>query len=118
MRPDDPNDAVRQGGPREGVRRDTLKELPTLAEARLPGFQVVVWHGVYAPKGTPRPVIDKLVAASPAAIQDPGFGRRMNDHGAQVVTRDKATPDGLRNRLKAEIERRTPIIRKAGPYAE
>ena len=109
---------VKAYGATSATRLDTLKELPTLAEARLPGFQVVVWHGVYAPKGTPRPVIDKLVAALQAAIQDPGFGQRMNDLGAQVVTKDKATPDGLRNHLEAEIERWTPIIRKAGVYAE
>ena len=89
-----------------------------LGEAGLPGFEVVVWHGVYAPKGTPKPVIDKLVAALQAGIQDPAFVQRMNDLGSQVVSADKATPEGLRVQLKSEIDRWTPIIRKAGVYAD
>ena len=72
------------------TRVDSLKELPPAAEAGLPGFEVTVWHGVYAPKGTPKPVIDKLVAALQAGIADPGFvhqdgrarlGRRVEGQG-------------------------------------
>jgi len=99
-------------------RLDTLKDLPTLAEGGLPGFEVVVWHGVYAPKGTPKAVLDKLVAALRAGIQDPVFVQRMSELGGQVVSRDKATPESLRAQLKAEIDRWTPVIRKAGVYAE
>jgi tripartite-type tricarboxylate transporter receptor subunit TctC len=109
---------VRAYGTTSATRLDTLKDLPTLAEAGLPGFQVVVWHGVYAPKGTPKPVVDKLVAALQAGIRDAAFAQRMNDLGAQVVSKDKATPEGLRTHLKAEIDRWTPIIKKAGVYAE
>ncbi len=109
---------VKAYGTTSKTRLETLKELPPLAEAGLPGFEVVVWHGVYAPKGTPKPVIDKLVAALQAGIQDPAFVQRMNDLGGQVVSQDKATPEGLRVRLKSEIDRWTPIIRKAGVYAE
>ena len=109
---------VKAYGATSKARLETLKDLPTLAEAGLPGFEVVVWHGVYAPKGTPRPVIDKLVAALQTGIQDPAFVQRMNDLGGQVVTSDKATPEALRSHLKAEIDRWTPIIRKAGVYAE
>jgi tripartite-type tricarboxylate transporter receptor subunit TctC len=99
------------------TRVDSLKELPPAADA-LPGFDVSVWHGVYAPKGTPKPVIDKLVAALQAAIADPQFVAKMNELGSQVVSKDKATPDGLRNHLKAEIDKWTPIIKKAGVYAD
>ena len=109
---------VKAYGATSKARLEALKDLPTLAEAGLPGFEVVVWHGVYAPKGTPRPVIDKLVAALQAGIQDPAFVQRMNDLGGQVVAADKATPEALRSHLKAEIDRWTPIIRKAGVYAE
>lgn len=100
------------------TRVDSLKELPPASEAGLPGFEVTVWHGVYAPKGTPKPVVDKLVAALQAGIADPGFVTKMHDLGSVVVTKDKATPDGLRNHLKAEIDKWTPIIRKAGVYAD
>ncbi|HET7097881.1 MAG TPA: tripartite tricarboxylate transporter substrate-binding protein [Casimicrobiaceae bacterium] len=109
---------VKAYGATSASRLDTLKELPTLAESGLPGFEVVVWHGVYAPKGTPKVVVDKLVAALQAGIQDPAFVQRMNELGGQVVARDRATPEGLRTQLKAEIDRWTPIIRKAGVYAE
>ena len=100
------------------TRVDSLKELPPAAEAGLPGFEVTVWHGVYAPKGTPKPVVDRLVSALQAAIADPAFVQKMAELGSVVVTKDKATPDGLRNHLKAEIDKWTPIIRKAGVYAD
>ncbi|MDH4182389.1 MAG: tripartite tricarboxylate transporter substrate-binding protein [Betaproteobacteria bacterium] len=100
------------------TRVESLKELPPAAEAGLPGFEVSVWHGVYAPKGTPKPVIDKLVAALQASIADAQFVAKMNELGSQVVSKDKATPEGLRNHLKAEIDKWTPIIRKAGQYAD
>ncbi len=109
---------VKAYGTTSASRLDTLKELPTLAESGLPGFQVVVWHGVYAPKGTPKPVLDKLVAALQAGIQDPAFVQRMSELGGQVVAKDKATPESLRSQLKSEIDRWTPIIRKAGVYAD
>lgn len=99
-------------------RVESLKELPPAAEAGLPGFEVNVWHGVYAPKGTPKAVVDRLVAALQAGIADPQFIQRMNDLGSQVVGKDKATPEGLRAHLKAEIDKWTPIIRKAGVYAD
>ena len=109
---------VKAYGATSASRLETLKELPTLAEGGLAGFEVVVWHGVYAPKGTPKAVLDKLVAALQAGIQDPAFVQRMSELGGQVVSRDKATPESLRAQLKAETERWTPIIRKAGVYAE
>jgi tripartite-type tricarboxylate transporter receptor subunit TctC len=109
---------VKAYGTTSRTRLETMKDLPTLAESGVPGFEVVVWHGVYAPKGTPKPVVDKLVAALQTAIADPAFVQRMRDLGSQVVTKDKATPDGLRKHLAAEIDKWTPIIKKAGVYAE
>lgn len=109
---------VKAYGATSRTRLDTMKDLPTLAEAGLPGFEVVVWHGVYAPKGTPKPVIDKLVTALQEALKDPAFVQRMNDLGSQVVATNKATPEGLRTQLRAEIDKWTPIIRKAGVYAD
>src|SRR5581483_4288109 len=94
---------VKVYGTTSRTRLETLKNVPTLAEAGVPGFEVVVWHGIYAPKGTPKPVLDKLVAALQAGIQDPPFAQRMHDLGAQVVSLDKANPAGLRTHLAAEI---------------
>jgi len=109
---------VKAYGVTSRTRLDPLKDLPPLAEAGLPDFEVVVWHGIYAPKGTPKPVIDKLVTALQAALKDPAFVQRMNDLGSQVVATNKATPEGLRTHLRAEIDKWTPIIRKAGVYAD
>jgi tripartite-type tricarboxylate transporter receptor subunit TctC len=109
---------VKAYGTTSSARLDSLRELPTLSEAGVPGFEVVVWHGVYAPKGTPKPVVDKLTVALQSAIQDPAFAQRMSDLGSQVVPAEKATPASLRDRLKTEIDKWTPIIRKAGVYAD
>jgi tripartite-type tricarboxylate transporter receptor subunit TctC len=109
---------VKAYGATSKTRVESLKELPTLAESGLPGFEVVVWHGVYAPKGTPKPIVDKLQAALQAAIGEASFVQKMNDLGSQVVAKDKATPEGLRAQLRSEIDKWTPIIRKAGVYAD
>lgn len=100
------------------TRVPSLKFVPTLAEQGLKNFEVVVWHGLYAPKGTPKPIIDKLVAALQAAVQDPTFKSRLADLGAEPVPVAKANPEALRTFLKAEIDKWGPIIRKAGVYAD
>ena len=109
---------VKAYGATSKTRVDSLKDLPTLNEAGLPGFEVVVWHGLYAPKGTPKPVLDQLQAALQTAIGDGEFVQKMNGLGAQVVTKDKATPAGLRTQLGSEIGKWTPIITKASVYAD
>ncbi len=100
------------------TRVPSLKFVPTLAEQGLKNFEVVVWHGLYAPKGTPKPVIDKLVAALQAAVQDPTFKSRLADLGAEAVPLAKANPEALRIHLEAEIKKWEPIIKKAGVYAD
>ena len=96
----------------------SLSMVPTMAEQGMKGFEVAVWHGVYAPKGTPKPVVDKLVAALQASVQDAQFKSRIGELGAQAVSKDKATPASLQAHLKAEIEKWGPIIKKAGVYAD
>ena len=96
----------------------SLKEIPTLAEQGMKGFEVVVWHGLYAPKGTPKPILDKLIAALQAAVQDASFKSRLAELGAEPVPLAKANPDALRTHLQAEINKRGPIIKKAGIYAD
>jgi tripartite-type tricarboxylate transporter receptor subunit TctC len=99
-------------------RIPSLSMVPTMAEQGMKGFEVSVWHGVYAPKGTPKPVVDKLVAALQAAVQDAQFKSRIGELGAQAVSKDKATPEALAKHLKAEIAKWDPIIKKAGVYAD
>jgi tripartite-type tricarboxylate transporter receptor subunit TctC len=99
-------------------RLESLKDLPTAAEAGLPGFELSIWHGMYAPKGTPKAVVDKLVASLQAALKDPALQKRFADLGSTLVSADKQTPDALGRHLKAEIDKWTPIIKKAGVYAD
>jgi len=99
-------------------RLDVLPNVPTLDEQGLKGFEVKVWHGIYAPKGTPQPVIDKLNAALRFAMQDPDVKRRLADLSSDIVPMDKITPAGLRTHLEAEIGKWGPVIRKAGVYAD
>lgn len=109
---------VRNFGVTSLGRLGSLPDAPTLDEQGLKGFQVVVWHGVYAPKGTPQPVVAKLNAAVRAALKDPQFQARMKDLGAEVVPEAKQSPEGLRTWLAAETDRWGPVIRAAGVYAD
>lgn len=99
-------------------RLRTMPEVPTLAEQGLSGFQVVVWHGVYAPKGTPKAALDKFGAALSAALKDPAVAAKLVELGAVVVPEDKQTPAGLQTWLQAEIARYAPVIRAAGQFAD
>jgi tripartite-type tricarboxylate transporter receptor subunit TctC len=99
-------------------RIKALPDAPTLHEQGLRNFEVVVWHGVYAPKGTPREAIDKVNAAVRAALKDPTVMQRMSELGAEIVPEAKLSPEGLRSWLKAEIDRWGPVIRAAGVYAD
>ena len=77
-----------------------------------------MWHGLYAPKGTPKPVIDTLVKALQVALKDATVKQRFGDLGTEPVAESRATPEALRAQLKAEIDKWSPIIKKAGVYAD
>jgi len=100
------------------TRVSSLPDLPTAKEAGLPNFEVAVWHGVYAPKGTPKAAIDKLVNALQIALEDETVKQRFNDLGTEPVAKNRATPEALRAHLKAEIDKWAPIIKAAGVYAD
>ena len=87
-------------------------------EAGLPNYKMTVWHALYAPKGTPKPIIDKLSKALQEALKDANLKQRYTELGAEAVAQDSATPEALRAHLKAEIEKWGPIIKKAGAYAD
>ena len=100
------------------TRVPSLPNLPTLNEAGLPGFEVAVWHGMYAPKGTPKPIIDTLASALQTALKDPVVKQRFADLGTEPVPENRARPEALRAHLKSEIDRWGAIIKKAGVYAD
>jgi tripartite-type tricarboxylate transporter receptor subunit TctC len=110
--------AVRFYGVTTAHRVKALPDAPTLAEQGLKGFEVMVWHGIYAPKGTPREALDKMNAALRAALKDQNVMARMAELGAEQVPESKLTPEGLRTWLKQEIDRWGPVIRSAGVYAD
>ena len=99
-------------------RLRTLPNLPTLDEAGVKGFEVVAWHGLYAPKGTPKPVIDKLAAALQGALKDEKVIARLADLGAEPVSQEAATPAALDKYLADEIAKWKPVIEAAGVYAD
>lgn len=100
------------------TRIPALPDAPTLDEQGLRDFEVIVWHGIYMPKNTPKEAVDKVNQALRAALRDPGVSGRLAELGAQIVPEAKQTPAGLRDWLKAEIDKWGPVIRKAGVYAD
>ena len=95
-----------------------LKDTPTAAEGGLEKLRITLWHGLYAPKGTPQPVVDALKAALHAALNDPTFKQRMDDLVTTPATLDQAQPEFLRARLENEIKLWREIISAAGVTAE
>ena len=95
-----------------------LKDLPTLSEAGLKDFQVTIWHGVYAPKGTPAPVLKKLNDAIKAALKDPDFIKKQEGLGAVVATDKRMEPAEHKKFVAAETEKFGVAIKAAGSYAD
>lgn len=95
-----------------------LPDTPTLDEKGLKGFEIKVWHGIYAPKGTPAEAVDKVGEALRAALKDPAVVQRMKDLGAEIVDESKQTPEGLKTWLASETDKWGELIRKAGVYAD
>ena len=99
-------------------RIKALPDAPTLSEQGMKGFEVVVWHGIYAPKGTPKPALDRLNAALRSALKDPAVHQRMSELGGEIVSERKQSPEGLRTWLKSETERYGVAVKAAGEYAD
>jgi tripartite-type tricarboxylate transporter receptor subunit TctC len=95
-----------------------LKGLPTLDEAGLKGFNVSIWHGLYAPKGTPKAALDKLNAALRLALKDPEFIKREEALGAVIITDTRLDGAEHKKFVEAEINKWGPIIKAAGQYAD
>jgi tripartite-type tricarboxylate transporter receptor subunit TctC len=109
--------AFGQTGPKR-LPVPALKDVPTLSEAGLANFDVQVWHGLYAPKGTPPAVLAKLNAALRAALKDPELIKREEALGLTIVNDNRLEPAGHRKFLEAEIARWGKVIKEAGEYAD
>jgi len=95
-----------------------LAKLPTLDESGLKGFNVTIWHGLYAPKGTPKAVLDQVNAALRTALKDPEFIKRQEALGAVVVTDARLAPAEHKKFVAAEIDKLGVAIKAAGQYAD
>ena len=95
-----------------------LKDLPTLAESGLKDFNVTIWHGVYAPKGTPADVLKKLNQAIKAALKDPEFIKKQEGLGAVVATDKRIEPAEHKKFVQSEIDKWGAVIKAAGSYAD
>lgn len=99
-------------------RLSSLPDIPTLNEQGLKGFDVKVWHGMYAPKGTPKEALEKINKALNVALQDGNVKARIADLSSDLVSPEKATPEGLRKHLTAEVARWAKVIKETGVTAE
>ncbi|MEJ8838626.1 tripartite tricarboxylate transporter substrate-binding protein [Ramlibacter sp. AN1133] len=95
-----------------------LKDTPTLQELGVKDFHVTIFHGLYAPKGTPAPVLKKLNDALKAALKDPDFVKREEALGAVVVNDKRTEPAEHKKFVKAEINKWSPLIKQAGVYVD
>jgi tripartite-type tricarboxylate transporter receptor subunit TctC len=95
-----------------------LKDLPTMQESGLKGFEVTIWHGLYAPKGTPADILVKLNTALKAALKDPEFIKKQEGLGAVVVADKRVEPAEHKKFVAAEIAKWSPVIKAAGVYAD
>ena len=95
-----------------------LAKLPTLDESGMKGFNVTIWHGLYAPKGTPKAIQDQLNAALRKALQDADFIKKQEALGAVVITDNRLSGAEHRKFVEAEIAKWGPVIKAAGQYAD
>jgi len=95
-------------------RLPQLPDVPAVAEAGIDGLEINISFGLYAPKGTPRPVIDRLVEGMQKSVADPDTRSRLEAMGVAAVPVDQATPEALRAHLKREIDTLVPLLVRAG----
>ena len=96
----------------------SLPNMPTAAEAGMPGFAVSVWHGLYAPRGTPAEIVNRLSTSLQKALVVPALVSRFADLGTAPVPTAQATPAYHRQFWTADIARWRPVIQAASAYAD
>jgi tripartite-type tricarboxylate transporter receptor subunit TctC len=99
-------------------RLAALPDVPTATEGGLKDFQVGIWHGLYAPKGTPKEITDRLVASLQKALKDENVKARFAELGTEPATEADASPAALKTKVETEIARWAPVIKAAGVYAD
>ncbi len=92
-----------------------MPELPTVSESGIPGFEVIVWYGVFAPAATPRPVIGRLNGEIRKVVAMPDVKERMSGEGAEAIG---STPEELAKRIKDDIAKWADVVRSSGARAD
>jgi tripartite-type tricarboxylate transporter receptor subunit TctC len=103
---------------KERMKLPALDDVPTLAESGLTDFSVSVWHGLYAPRNTPAPVLAKLNEALRGALKDPELIKRQEALGISVVSDARVEPAAHRKFVEGEVARWATVIKAAGAYAD
>jgi tripartite-type tricarboxylate transporter receptor subunit TctC len=103
---------------RQRLTTPALARLPTLDEMGLTGFDVTIWHAVYAPRGTPAAVVDKINTALKQALKDPEFVKREQALGAVIITDTRVNGPEHKKFVASEIDKWGPVIKAAGQYAD
>jgi len=103
---------------KQRLKTPALANLPTLDEAGLKGFNVTIWHALYAPKGTPKAALDKVNAALKQALKDPDFIKREESLGAVIVSDNRVNGPEHKKFVESEIAKWGPVIKAAGQYAD
>lgn len=96
------------------ARAPVVSNTPTTTEAGLPQLQASGWNAMFAPKGTPKVIVDRLAAAADKAVADPVTRKRLEDIGAVIPPKERRGPDALRGFVAAEVAKWTPVIKQAG----
>jgi tripartite-type tricarboxylate transporter receptor subunit TctC len=100
------------------TRLPGFKDVPTFAEAGLPSVELTAWHGLFAPKGTPNAVVERLAKSLQVALKDQKLNDRLTELGAVAAKQNEASPAALQALMKSEVARWTPIIKAAGGTQE
>jgi len=100
------------------ARSPSAPDIPTFDEAGVPGLHVLIWYGLWAPRGTPADVIARLNGAVREALADPGVRQRLSDLGQVIPPPEQQTPEALAAYHKAEIDKWWPLVRAAGIKVE
>jgi putative tricarboxylic transport membrane protein len=100
------------------ARSPTLPNVPSTAEAGMPALETLAWTALFAPKGTPQPIVERINAALDKAMRDETIAKRLSDLGADLPAPDKRTPQVLGNLVRSEIDKWVPLIESAGVKAD